>query len=91
MSKNYVEPMVVDVNGNIYISAEEYNKDMKELKEKIINYRKSLLHSKKNMERLANKSDTDKESIKALGYIEAINILTKDLKNMIEMYDDSDN
>lgn len=88
MNKEYIEAMVTDRNGNIYISLEQYKKDIDRIKESIITIRKNLLHTKKSMEKLYKKSGSDIESFKALGYIEAINYLTKYLKKLLESHYD---
>ena len=83
MNNEKVEPMVVDKKGNIYISMQEYNKDMDKIKENIKKIRKNLLHTKNVMKKLYNAKKNEKEGIKALGYIEAVKYLEKYLLDLL--------
>ena len=80
---NYVEPMVSDRKGNIYISMKEYHKDVDRIKRGLQEVRQSLKLSKKTMKKLYNRRKNDFESIKALGYIECIDYLDKYLYELL--------
>ena len=83
MKNNYIEPMVVDAKGNIYISMEQYHKDIDRIKKSLQEVRKRLLHSKNTMKKLYKKRKDDIEGIKALGYVECIEYLDKYLIELL--------
>lgn len=87
---NYVEPMISDKKGNIYISMKEYHKDVDRIKRGLQEVRQSLKDSKKTMKKLYNRRKKEKEGIKALGYIECIDYLDKYLYELLRSnYGDS--
>lgn len=87
---NYVEPMISDKKGNIYISMKEYHKDVDRIKRGLQEVRQSLKDSKKTMKKLYNRRKKEKEGIKALGYIECIEYLDKYLYELLRSnYGDS--
>lgn len=83
MKNNYEEQIVVDKKGNIYISIEQYHKDVDRIKKGLQEIRKNLLHSKNVMKRLYEKRKDDVEGIKALGYIKCTAHLEKLIIDLI--------
>lgn len=83
MKNDYVEPMISDRKGNIYISMKQYHKDVDRIKRGLQEVRKSLSGSKKAMKKLYSKRQNDKEGQKALGYIECIEYLDKYLFELL--------
>ena len=87
---NYIEPMISDKKGNIYISMEQYHKDVDRIKRGLQEVRQSLKDSKKTMKKLYNRRKKEREGIKALGYIECIEYLDKYLYELLRSnYGDS--
>lgn len=83
MKNNYIEPMIADKKGNIYISMDQYHKDVDRIKKGLKEVRKSLWHSKNSMKKLYSRRKEEKEGIKALGYIECIDYLDKYLYELL--------
>lgn len=83
MNNNYIEQMIADKKGNIYISMEQYHKDVDRIKRGLQEVRQSLKLSKKTMKKLYSKRKKEKEGIKALGYIECIDHLDKYLYELL--------
>lgn len=84
MKNTYIEPMVTDMRGNIYISMDQYHKDIDRIKRELQQVRTALLHSKKTMQKMYNRRKEDKEGIKALGYVECIDYLDKYLVELLK-------
>ena len=83
MNDNYIEQMMADKQGNIYISMTQYHKDVDRIKRGLQEVRQSLKLSKKTMKKLYNRRKNDFESIKALGYMECIDYLDKYLYELL--------
>ena len=87
---NHIDSMIADRQGNIYISMEQYHKDVDRIKRGLQEVRQSLKDSKKTMKKLYNRRKKEREGIKALGYIECIDHLDKYLYELLRSnYGDS--